>query len=43
VALRANGPAWTGTVRNPASGYVSLRASVAGVVEQTLIRAYGVR
>jgi hypothetical protein len=42
VALRNDGTAWTGTVRNPASGYVSLRTTLAGVVDQTLIHAYGV-
>jgi hypothetical protein len=29
-------------VPNPASGYVSLRGTIAGVVDQTVIRAYGV-
>ncbi|GAB3984800.1 hypothetical protein GCM10029978_095560 [Actinoallomurus acanthiterrae] len=43
VALHKDGTAWTGTVHNPSSGYVSLRTAVAGVVDQTVIRAYGVR
>ncbi|GAA4610544.1 hypothetical protein GCM10023195_43650 [Actinoallomurus liliacearum] len=43
VALHTDGSVWTGVVHNPSSGYVSLRGAVAGVVDQTLIRAYGVR
>jgi hypothetical protein len=43
VALHKKGTAWTGTVHNPSSGHVSLRTAVAGVVDQTVIRAYGVR
>jgi len=34
---------FTAHVRNPSSGYVSLRASIPGVVDQTLIRAYAIR
>ncbi|GAA4505916.1 hypothetical protein GCM10023191_062320 [Actinoallomurus oryzae] len=40
--LHRSGSGWTTQVRNPASGYVSLRGTVAGVVDQTVIRAYGV-
>jgi hypothetical protein len=40
VPVSADGVA---SFTNPASGYVSLRTQVAGVVDQTVVRAYGVR
>ncbi|MCO6005996.1 hypothetical protein NE236_13470 [Actinoallomurus purpureus] len=42
LPVEKSGTAWTATVRNPDAGYVSLRATADGV-EQTLIRAYGVK
>lgn len=42
TALRKSGSGWTAQVHNPASGYVSLRGTIAGVVDQTVIRAYGI-
>jgi hypothetical protein len=36
------GNGWIAQIRNPASGYVSLRGTIAGVVDQTVIRAYSV-
>ncbi|RMI40603.1 hypothetical protein EBO15_26115 [Actinomadura harenae] len=38
-----DGTGWKAAFRNPAKGYVSLRTQVNGIVDQTLIRAYGVR
>jgi hypothetical protein len=42
VTVRRKGTKWAATLTNPASGFVSLRATAAGV-DQTLIRAYAVR
>ncbi|MUN35729.1 hypothetical protein [Actinomadura litoris] len=42
VGVRRRGGDWVATVRNPASGFVSLRASAAGA-DQTLVRAWAVR
>ncbi|RFU39703.1 hypothetical protein DZF91_20995 [Actinomadura logoneensis] len=44
VPVVKSGTGWTAAYRNPArAGYVSLRTQVDGVVDQTVIRAYGVR
>jgi hypothetical protein len=43
VALQGSGTTWTASVTNPPSGYVSLQIVRPGVVDQTLIRAYGIR
>ncbi|MCP2343851.1 hypothetical protein [Actinomadura rupiterrae] len=43
VPVVPSGTGWKAVFVNPSSGYVSLRTEVAGVVDQTLIRAYGVR
>lgn len=43
AVTRAGKAAWTGTVTNPRAGFVSLRASVPGVLDQTVIRAYAIR
>ena len=47
AALSRQGNDWVATVRNPASGSVSLRAeasnSTGSTVRQTIIRAYAVR
>ncbi|CNG64874.1 Uncharacterised protein [Mycobacterium tuberculosis] len=42
VAVRREGTDWAATFTNPAAGFVSLRATAAGV-DQTVIRAYAVR
>ncbi|MGK5558892.1 hypothetical protein ACSNOI_45555 [Actinomadura kijaniata] len=42
VALTAHGTGWRASFPNPPSGHVSLRVRVPGVVDQTVIRAYGV-
>lgn len=42
VPLRAGGKRWTAAFLNPAPGYVSLRTAVPGVVDQRVVRAYGV-
>lgn len=34
---------FTAHIHNPRSGYVSLHASIPGVLDQTLIRAYAIR
>lgn len=43
TTLRGSGTTWTASVLNPRRGYVSLRIAEPGVIDQTLIRAYGVR
>ncbi|MFI0447728.1 hypothetical protein [Actinomadura sp. 6N118] len=43
VPVRKSGAGWIADVRNPASGHVSLNAAVPGVIDHTLIRAYGIR
>ncbi|MEV5572972.1 hypothetical protein AB0L06_23245 [Spirillospora sp. NPDC052269] len=43
VRVVQEGTGWKTVFRNPSQGYVSLRTQVDGVVDQTLIRAYGVR
>ncbi|KAB2350326.1 hypothetical protein [Actinomadura rudentiformis] len=42
VTVTRNGNAWVATLTNPKVGFVSLRAAVAGVIDQTVIRAYAV-
>ncbi|MCO5973849.1 hypothetical protein [Actinoallomurus soli] len=42
LPVEKSGTAWTATVHNPTTGYVSFRATADGV-EQTLIRAYGIK
>ncbi|WP_067817456.1 hypothetical protein [Actinomadura kijaniata] len=42
VALTAHDDGWRASFPNPPSGHVSLRVRVPGVVDQTVIRAYGV-
>ncbi|WP_026416935.1 hypothetical protein [Actinomadura oligospora] len=44
VPVFKDGTGWKAAFRNPArAGFVSLRTQVGGVVDQTVIRAYGVR
>ncbi|MCO6005932.1 hypothetical protein NE236_13145 [Actinoallomurus purpureus] len=43
VPVRADGDRWVASFRNPAKGSVSLRTKIDGAVDQTVIRAYGVR
>ncbi|WP_433175909.1 hypothetical protein [Actinoallomurus sp. CA-150999] len=43
VSLRADGDQWVASFRNPAKGFVSLRTKIDGAVDQTVIRAYGIR
>ncbi|MFD0899636.1 hypothetical protein [Actinomadura sediminis] len=43
VRVAEAGGAWRAVIRNPSSGAVSLRATVPGVLDQTLIGAYAVR
>ncbi|GAA4637240.1 hypothetical protein GCM10023196_090250 [Actinoallomurus vinaceus] len=43
VPLRADGDQWVASFRNPAKGFVSLRTKIEGAVDQTVIRAYGIR
>ncbi|GAB3962431.1 hypothetical protein GCM10029978_017920 [Actinoallomurus acanthiterrae] len=43
VPLRADGDRWVASFRNPAKGFVSLRTKIDGAVDQTVIRAYGIR
>ncbi|MEV0408748.1 hypothetical protein [Actinoallomurus sp. NPDC050550] len=43
VSLRADGDLWVASFRNPAKGFVSLRTKIDGAVDQTVIRAYGIR
>ncbi|MES9536724.1 hypothetical protein [Actinomadura sp. NPDC000600] len=40
VAVRKSGANWTATIRNPSAGQVSLRMTVPGLVDQTVIGAY---
>ncbi|WP_433475833.1 hypothetical protein ACQPZP_01635 [Spirillospora sp. CA-142024] len=42
VTVRRKGTEWAATLKNPASGFVSLHAKAAGV-DQTVIRAYAVK
>ncbi|WP_157420392.1 hypothetical protein [Actinomadura kijaniata] len=42
VPVTRRGGAWVATLTNPKAGFVSLRAAVTGVVDQTVIRAYAV-
>ncbi|WP_147341584.1 hypothetical protein [Actinomadura logoneensis] len=43
VSVSADGDRWTASFRNPAKGFVSLRTKIDGAVDQTVIRAYGLR
>ncbi|MFV2174904.1 hypothetical protein ACFHW2_02880 [Actinomadura sp. LOL_016] len=43
VPVHRAGDVWKATVRNPSGGAVSLRTTVPGVLDQTLIGAYAVR
>ncbi len=42
IGVTRKGDAWAATLTNPKAGFVSLRTAVAGVVDQTVIRAYAV-
>ncbi|GAA4604357.1 hypothetical protein GCM10023195_14790 [Actinoallomurus liliacearum] len=43
VPVRADATRWVASFRNPAQGFVSLRTKIDGAVDQTVIRAYGIR
>jgi hypothetical protein len=42
IAVQTSSGQWTASVPNPASGHVSLRTRIPGLVDQTVIDAYGI-